>query len=226
MVTHELRTPLTSISAFTDILGHDKEGTLTSRQLEQLSAVSRNSTQLAALIDDLIHMSRTERGRFELTLGIVDLAELVRHVCESMTPITQHRGQALITSVEPMEVRLELDESRMTQVLNNLIANASKFSPADSTISVELRSLERHVQLSISDEGPGIDPKEAEEVFNPFYRVDNETSKAVPGTGLGLYVARSIVRQHGGTISIAPNSKKGTTLRVVLPLGKTLSISA
>lgn len=218
MITHELRTPLTSISAFTDILGRDREGTLTKRQSQQLDAVSRNASQLAELIDDLIHMSRMERGQSELVLGQVDLVELVRRVCESMAHVIQHRDQKLITNLEVAKLRLDLDHSRMTQVLNNLISNASKFSPSGSTITVSMQLLGTDIQIEVSDEGPGIKPDEVKSVFDPFYRIDNEATKLVPGTGLGLYVARTIVRQHGGDITVAQTESKGTTLRIVIPL--------
>jgi len=216
MVTHELRTPLTSISAFTDILGHNKEGTLTERQLQQLNVVSRNSTQLSELIDDLIHMSRMERGEFELTLEQSDLVEVVKQVCESMAPVMQHREQKLVSEIDISRLRLNLDHSRITQVLNNLISNSSKFSPKGSTVTVNLNALDDYAKIEVIDEGPGIDSEEFETVFDPFYRIDNEAAKLVPGTGLGLYVARTIVRQHGGEVAIASNSN-GTTFRVTIP---------
>jgi signal transduction histidine kinase len=217
MVTHELRTPLTSISAFTDILGHNKEGTLTERQLQQLSAVSRNSTQLSELIDDLIHMSRMERGEFELNVEQTDLVEILKQVCESMAPVMQHRDQKLVSEIDFSRLRLNLDHSRMTQVLNNLISNSSKFSPQGSTVTVKMTSSDDNAQIDVIDEGPGINSEEFETVFDPFYRIDNEAAKLVPGTGLGLYVARTIVRQHGGEVSIASGTN-GTTFRIVIPI--------
>ncbi|MDP6665799.1 MAG: ATP-binding protein, partial [Dehalococcoidia bacterium] len=223
MVTHELRTPLTSISAFTDILSHNRDGTLTERQLQQLDAVSRNTAQLSELMDDLIHVSRIERGEFNLMLSPTDLVEIVTEVCESLTPVIQHRGQKLVASLEPATLLLDLDRSRMIQVLNNLVSNASKFSPQGSNITVDMQLLVKDVQIEVADEGPGIDPAESEVVFDPFYRADNEHIRAVPGTGLGLYVARTIVRQHGGDITVVPAKSKGTRLRIVLPLERSTS---
>jgi signal transduction histidine kinase len=218
MVTHELRTPLTSISAFTDILGHNRDGTLTDRQFQQLNAVSRNATQLSELIDDLIHMSRMERGQFELIFDQADLVELVKQVCESMAPVMQHRGQNLKALIGIKKLRLHLDHSRMTQVMNNLISNASKFSPPESTVTVSMELLDDGVQIDVADEGTGIDRGEAEAVFDPLYRVESDNVKRVPGTGLGLHVARTIVRQHGGDITIVPGETSGSTLRITLPL--------
>ena len=115
-------------------------------------------------------------------------------------------------------LRMDLDHSRMTQVLNNLISNASKFSPFGSTVTVNMQPLDESVQIDVIDEGAGIDPAEAEAVFDPFYRIEDESVKKVPGTGLGLHVARTIVRQHGGDITIVKGNTSGTTLRVALPI--------
>jgi len=112
----------------------------------------------------------------------------------------------------------DLDHSRMTQVLNNLISNASKFSPVDSTVTVTMDARDEGVMVEVSDEGTGIDSTEADAVFDPFYRIAAEAVKKVPGTGLGLHVARTIVRQHRGDITIVDCSTTGTTLRVTLPL--------
>ncbi|NQW20191.1 MAG: GAF domain-containing protein [Chloroflexi bacterium] len=219
MVSHELRTPLTSISAFTDILGRNKEETLTDRQLQHLAAVARNANQLTGLIDDLILMSKMESDQFELTKNHSNIVELVREVCESMTPVVWHRNQKLDIQTKNHDFNLDIDSARMTQVLNNLISNASKFSPKDSTISVRIEKTEINVQIEISDEGPGIDQSDIESVFNPFYRSENEIAKLVPGTGLGLYVARMIVTQHGGEIAVVPDAPVGMTIRILLPTG-------
>lgn len=218
MVTNELRTPLTSISAFADILGHNREETLTDRQLQQLSAISRNSAHLGELIDDLIHMSRMERGQFELTFADTDVVALVQDVCESMAPVLQHRRQTIDSDIKIHELLLRLDHSRFTQVINNLISNASKFSPEDSRILVEMKNQDSEVRICVSDEGPGIAPEEEEAVFDPFYRIDAEAVRSVPGTGLGLYVARNIVRQHGGELAVVPGTTKGSTIQVTLPV--------
>jgi signal transduction histidine kinase len=159
-----------------------------------------------------------ERGQFDLTFAQSDLVELVKQVCESMAPVMVHREQTLETNIKLANLRMDLDHSRMTKVLNNLISNASKFSPVDSTVTVTMDALDEGVMVEVSDEGTGIDSTEADAVFDPFYRIAAEAVKKVPGTGLGLHVARTIVRQHRSDITIVDCSTTGTTLRVTLPL--------
>ena len=128
-------------------------------------------------------MSRMERGQFDLTFAQSDLVELVKQVCESMAPVMVHREQTLETNIKLAKLRMDLDHSRMTQVLNNLISNASKFSTVDSTVTVTMDALDEGVMVEVSDEGTGIDSTEADAVFDPFYRIAAESVKKVPAPG-------------------------------------------
>ena len=218
LLTHELKTPLTSIIAFADLLARGNESDLSNRQVQQLSVIQRNAWQLDALIQDLVDVSSIERGSVELEQVDTDISALVIGVLEGLTPSFQDRNQKLDVAVADEPVRANVDEQRITQVVSNLVSNASKYSPSDTTISVWVENAVGGVAVIVEDQGPGIPEADVEQVFELFHRVDNEATRQVPGTGQGLYLVRQLVGLHGGSVDIGARTDGGTGTRVVVKL--------
>ena len=222
LLTHELKTPLTSIIAFADLMRRGSDNELSERQSQQLSVIQRNAWQLDALIQDLVDVSSIERGNIELDPEKTDVVVLVSGVLEGLTPNLEARGQKVDYSpLEDTQSALaEIDRQRITQVVSNLVSNASKYSPKGTTIYVAVERTGNQVLVIVEDEGPGIPESDLRHVFDLFHRVDNELTRKVPGTGQGLYLVKQLVELHGGSVRIGNRylAGKGTRAVVRLPI--------
>jgi PAS domain S-box-containing protein len=217
LVGHELRTPLTSISAYTEILREIDGDALAQDGPALLEVVERNTTQLRHIIDELLEMSALDTGHAALTMAPVDLAEVVRESVECT------RGaivDAPLTLVADLPDRLVLpgDRRRLRQIVDNLLGNAVKYSPDGGRISVTLRANGRAAELTVSDTGIGVTPEEREKLFTRLYRSNNVRDRAIPGTGLGLALSRTVAQRHHGSIELLDHEGPGTTVVVRLPL--------
>ena len=193
---------------------------MTGRQLQQLQVIQRNAWQLDALIQDLVDVSSIERGSIELEPVKTDVTALVAGVLEGLAPNIEGRGQSVKfeTPEEDSGTEAVIDRQRITQVVSNLVSNASKYSPADTTIFVAVERVGDHVMVSVEDEGPGIPESDLQHVFELFHRVDNEITRQVPGTGQGLYLVKQLVELHGGTVRIGNSYLTGKGARAVVML--------
>lgn len=209
MVTHDLRTPLTTVRAGVQLLqrrGEYRESTVAS--------VLAQAERMQRLLDDLADVVRLEEGRIELRRGEVDLVEVAHGV---VTALAAHVGrQRLRVAVPAGPVTGSWDGDRLTQVLENLVANAIKYSAEDRPIVVEVGSdpTSGDAHLTVRDEGPGISVERQANLFERFYRAD---ATGAGGLGLGLYIARMIVEAHGGRITVASEPGKGSAFTVTLP---------
>jgi PAS domain S-box-containing protein len=220
-VAHELRGPLSSVVAFAHLLGDAGSGLLTEDQRTYLDVIDRNSNRLLRLIEDLLLLSRLESRTLQLRPAPVRLVDLVNTAVTERVPAAEAAGLRLVVdAVDGPE--LTCDETRIHQVLDNLLNNALKFTPPGGEVSVRARPAAGDVwQLEVSDSGVGIPAAELARVFSAFFRGSNTGSSmgrpAPPGTGLGLVVSRAIVELHGGTIQVASTEGVGTTVTVSLP---------
>jgi signal transduction histidine kinase/CHASE3 domain sensor protein len=216
-VSHELRTPLTSVRGYLELVLDGEAGELNEDQERFLAVAQRNADQLLRLVGDLLFVSRVEVGQLSLERGEVDLAAVAFEAVEAARPLAEARGASLRLSVEPMP-RLYGDAARLTQLLDNLVSNAVKFSGAGGRVEVRTARDNGHAVICVSDDGIGIPPHELERLFDRFFRSSNATTQAIPGTGLGLTIAKAIAEGHGGRISVESEEGVGTTFRVELPL--------
>jgi signal transduction histidine kinase len=215
-VSHELRTPLTSIKAYTATLRRrDVEFDDETRQ-EFLAVVEEETDRLTRLISDLLDVSRIESGRMELKRRAFDLSKLVRIIISKLQSQANKHSIKLISpeSIGPIYA----DPDKIEQVFVNLVENAVKYSPAGGEITVTLEPLQRWVECSVSDNGVGVPKEHLPHIFDKFHRVDNRATREIYGTGLGLYVSKSIVEAHGGTIWAESELGKGSTFRFNLPI--------
>jgi PAS domain S-box-containing protein len=211
-VSHELRTPLTSILGFAQTL-------LTRRlpkedRLRYLRIIAEQARRLESLVGDLLDLRTVEEGGLELQLEEVDLGEmLAEQVAAFEGQLTEHELRLELPD-EPLVVRA--DRRRVGQVVGNLLSNALKYSPDGGVVSVKAERRDGRVVVLVADEGIGIPEKDRPDVFLPFVRVGQDTD--AEGAGLGLSIARRIVRRHGGEIDFERTPGRGSTFSFELPL--------
>jgi signal transduction histidine kinase len=217
LVSHELRTPLTSIRGYLDLVLDEEAGELNPEQRRFLQAVERNSGRLLRLVGDLLFVAQADAGRLSLEREKVDLAELAAHCVEGAAPAASEKSVTLVLMANPVPA-LVGDRGRLAQVLDNLVSNALKFTPAGGTVEVRTFSAGEAVILEVEDTGIGIPEADQPRLFERFFRSSVADDRAIPGTGLGLAIVKAIVEAHAGLISIESREGKGTTFRVDLPL--------
>lgn len=216
LVSHELRSPMASLIGSSQTL-RERWRELTQDQRESfLGVIAHETSRLAALVEDVLDVSRIEAGTFTYTFGDVEMGELVRTAVAAAGS-----GQdevAVHADVSGPLPRVRGDGKRLRQVLANLIENAVKYSPLGGEVRVSARASDRRMLVSVSDVGPGIPPEEHELIFEKFGRATLGDSTK-PGTGLGLFIASSIAQAHGGSIGVDSDAARGATFTLALPLG-------
>ncbi len=213
-VSHELRTPLTMIQGFSELLlTRDDLGAARSR--ESLQQIHASSQRLGRLIDDLLSVSRIESGKLTVDLAPVHLAGVVTEV---LAPFEAQNGRNFVTQFDPDLGPVYADRDKTVQALTNLISNAVKYSPESSRIQIFIRSAGDHAELSVVDEGIGMTAEEGAGVFEKFSRLDHPQVRKVGGTGLGLYITKSLVELQHGQLWVRSVPGKGSTFAFSLPL--------
>jgi signal transduction histidine kinase len=219
MVSHELRTPLNSVHGFIELILQGHMGALTDEQQVYLGYTQEGVQQLISIVEDILFMTRSDLGQFEIKQQKVQLRSLVRQIIDGMRP------QAFKASVELREdvaadiPLLYADPQRMKQVLNNLVSNALKFTPPGGTVIVSARPYNEYFELiTVADTGYGIPVEDRQHVFERFYQSNHSEQSKMGGYGLGLSIARLIVDQHGGTIDFDTTVNKGTMFYFTVPL--------
>jgi len=214
-VSHELRTPLTSISGFLEMLA-DEEESLSETGRTYLAVLRRSADRLQRIVEDLLLVAQIEAHRLELRLAPCDLAEVASSAVAAAGPAAAEKGVDLVLSAEP-GAPVRCDAQRLAQVLDNLVSNALKFTEAGGTVTVSTDRANGWARLVVADSGVGIPADEQEQLFSRFFRASTATRRAIPGTGLGLVIARAIVEEHGGTVSLESREGEGTRVTVSLP---------
>ncbi len=218
-VSHELRTPLTSIKGYTtSLLREDVDWDEDTRK-EFLQVIDERADDLRDLIDNLLDMSRMEAGALKVDKEPV----LVSRVAEKAVEVTaarSRRHQFVIDFPSPFPV-VEADARHIEQVLHNLVENAVKYSPNGGKVILRGRVDSDHIIVSVQDEGVGIPAQHLSKVFDRFYRVDNELTRHIVGSGLGLSIAKGLVELHGGQMWVESAAGQGSTFFFTLPLGPT-----
>jgi signal transduction histidine kinase len=216
LVSHELRTPLTSIRGYLELL-LDEGSDLTDEQRRFLGIVDRNSERLLSLVSDLLFLAQIEAGKLAIEVGVIDLETIAEESVETASPDASARGIALTLTTGELP-KLRGDRARLAQVLDNLISNALKFTPAGGRVDVRLKAANDLAVVEVEDTGLGIPQDEQQQLFERFFRSSRATQNAIPGTGLGLTITKAIVERHGGRIALESAENVGTLVRVELPL--------
>lgn len=214
-VSHELRTPLTSIISFIELIRAEDHG-LSPDGVHFLDIIQRNANRLLRLVGDLLLLSRIESGISPPELVPVSVAELAREAVGNAAPAAAGYGVTLEAGTGDGPALLG-DHVGLTQVLDNLIANAVKFSHPGDTVRVRAAWSAGQWRIDVADQGIGIPPDEMDRLFHRFVRASNARTSGRPGTGLGLSVVKAIVELHGGQVTVDSALEQGTTFSIFLP---------
>jgi len=180
-----------------------------------LTTLRHQTARLSTLIDNLLDLSLLRTGQFELQRQRLDLAALTQRVVEDIQPTLEQHTIDLQLSTEP--VLIAGDALRLEQVLHNLLGNAIKYSPDGGLIAVSVALQNEQATLAVTDEGIGIPAAALPDLFQPFYRADNQETLSRNGLGIGLYIAHEILERHGGTIEVTSREGYGSTFTIRLP---------
>lgn len=216
LISHDLRTPLTSIIGYVELSLEDVEPPLDDERRGYLQIVSRSSERLLRLVDDLLFVARLQAGRLILERTDLDLCTIAAQAAQEARPRAEAK-QLELEFIGGSPVMIDGDKGRLFQLLDNLISNAIKFTPEGGRVEVRVAPLDGMAVLEVRDTGIGLGPDEAELVFDRFFRSSRVVAQQVPGTGLGLFIARAIVGAHAGTIAASTRDGGGTTFHVELP---------
>jgi signal transduction histidine kinase len=212
IASHELRTPLTALLGFGELLATRQ---FSVAEVHRLAAIVHRETQrLVRLVDDLLDLSRLERG------GAPTLRRTTLCPARALTGVAElfrHAGPRLVVECAPMVPEIDADPDAVDRILKNLVTNALKYSPPTVPVYVAAESDETgFVRFTVADGGPGIPPAALPHVFEPYYRAPGAAGTA-PGTGLGLAVVKALVEAHGGDIEVASEVGRGTRISFRLP---------
>ncbi|MFS9258455.1 cell wall metabolism sensor histidine kinase VicK [Streptococcus infantis] len=220
-VSHELRTPLTSVKSYLEALD---EGALTEPFAPDFIKVSLNETnRMMRMVTDLLHLSRIDNESSHLDVELINFTAFITFILnrfDKMRSQDEEKKYELVRDYPINSVWIEIDTDKMTQVIDNILNNAIKYSPDGGKITVSMKTTDDQMILSISDQGLGIPKQDLPKIFDRFYRVDRARSRAQGGTGLGLAIAKEIIKQHKGFIWAKSEYGKGSTFTIVLPYDK------
>ena len=220
-VSHELRTPLTSVKSYLEALD---EGALSEPVAPDFIKVSLDETnRMMRMVTDLLHLSRIDNATSNLDVELINFTAFITFILNRFDKIKsqdENLKYELIRDYPITSVWIEIDTDKMTQVIDNILNNAIKYSPDGGKITVSMKTTDDQMILSISDQGLGIPKQDLPKIFDRFYRVDRARSRAQGGTGLGLAIAKEIIKQHNGFIWAKSEYGKGSTFTIVLPYDK------
>ncbi|MDI7735464.1 cell wall metabolism sensor histidine kinase VicK [Streptococcus anginosus] len=216
-VSHELRTPLTSVKSYLEALD---EGALSEPVAPDFIKVSLDETnRMMRMVSDLLSLSRIDNATSHLDIELTNFTAFITFILNRFDKIRSQNDDKkyeIIRDYPINSIWVEIDTDKMTQVIDNIINNAIKYSPDGGKITVSMKTTDTQMILSISDEGLGIPKKDLPKIFDRFYRVDKARSRAQGGSGLGLAIAKEIIKQHNGFIWAKSEYGKGSTFTIVL----------
>ena len=217
-VSHELRTPLTSVKSYLEALD---EGALSEPVAPDFVKVSLNETnRMMRMVTDLLSLSRIDNETSHLEVELTNFTAFITYILNRFDKIKNQdetKKYEIIRDYSITPIWVEIDTDKMTQVIDNIMNNAIKYSPDGGTITVSIKTTDEQLILSIADEGLGIPKQDLPKIFDRFYRVDKARSRAQGGTGLGLAIAKEIIKQHQGFIWAKSEYGVGSTFTIVLP---------
>jgi len=228
-VAHELKNPMTSIKGYTELLAGGAVGQINEMQSNFLHTIRSNTERMATLVSDLNDNSKIEAGRLRLEYKASNVASLVDEVVRSTKRQIEEKKQALEVEISPDLPPVWADQTRVGQVLTNLVSNAHKYTPEGGSIRVGAEAASNQwdpegarnvVHLWVKDSGIGIGPEDQQMIFQKFFRSDDSKAREAPGTGLGLNITKSLVEMQGGKIWFESEFRKGTTFHFTVPVAE------
>jgi two-component system sensor histidine kinase GlrK len=217
-MSHELRTPLTSIKEGINLLREGVGGTIPERQKRLLAILSEESKRLIDLVNSLLDLSKMEAGMMTYTFEPGTVTPLIERATTEMIPLIEARKITLTTKVDQKLPVIKIDREKILQVLRNLVGNAVKFTPEGGQVRVVARLVNRGVEVSVSDTGPGIKKENLTTIFEKFHQAPFKQSNPIKGTGLGLAIVKHVITAHGGRVWAESEPGQGSSLIFVLPV--------
>jgi signal transduction histidine kinase len=223
LITHELRTPLTVISGLAEMLETGVYGQLTAEQTERIEQISEQAARLRQLVNDLLDLSKMEAGMMRLWREPLDPRALAEAVAAQLATVAERAGVVLDNQVSHQLPEVDCDGQRIEQVLENLIGNALKFTPAGGRVMISAETQASEVIFCVSDTGCGIAEQERERIFDKFVQVHPRKDDRTKGTGLGLAIVKHLVELHGGRVLVESAMGRGSRFYFSLPQAKSAS---
>ncbi|MBA7467968.1 Sensor histidine kinase RcsC [subsurface metagenome] len=220
-MSHGLRTPLNVIIGFSELMKDEVPGKINKEQRQCLSDVLASSQHLLNLINEVLDLSKVESGKTRFHLTNLALTEVTESLARTMLPILAPRQQSLDVEIEEGLPLVHADKAKLSEVLLNLLSNATKFTPDGGKLKVEAVREDNWCRVSVIDNGIGIKKEDQEQIFEPFYQLDNPLTKEKSGTGLGLALVKQIIEKHGGQIWVESEYGGGSRFTFTLPLATT-----
>jgi signal transduction histidine kinase len=226
LASHQLRTPVSAIKWFGEILLSGDAGKLTAEQREHIEHMYHSNQRLAVIVDQMLMISSVELGNLPLRAESLEVGKLMQKVVHEQTALYKEKHLKIVEDYGHDLPKISLDAHIIKVILQNLVTNAIKYTPAKGSISIEVTQTSEKlhpasqgsIAILISDSGYGIPAVEHKQVFTKFFRADNIKNKDTDGTGLGLYIVRSLVKYMGGRVSFTSTENTGSTFVVLLPL--------
>lgn len=218
LASHQLRTPLSAIRWYSEMVLSEKLGELSDKQKTYIEEVYTSNLRMIELVNSLLNVSRIEMGTFAVEPSEVDIHELIRGVVTELEPSINDKDQELIQNYESAPQMLHIDKDLMRIVFQNLLSNAVKYTPEGGRIALAVYPKGNYLRIEVADNGYGIPEKQQPKMFGKLFRADNVKAKDTEGTGLGLYVIKSVVEKTGGQIWFDSTEDQGTTFYVELPI--------
>ena len=217
MVSHELRTPLTGILGMAEAMQANVYGPLNDRQVRSLGVIEQSGRHLAAVINDMLDLSRIQSGTLEMHLGVCRAADLGAASVADIREEAQRKQQQVDFEIDPPDLRVRVDVRRFEQVLVNLLGNAVKFTPVGGKLGLTIGLCDTSVAFRVWDNGIGIEPDVVAQLFRPFTQGDERLSRTYGGAGLGLALVQRLVDLHGGSVCVESKPGQGSQFTVYVP---------
>lgn len=217
-MSHELRTPLNSVIGFSDLLLTGVGGDLTDKQLHYLSNISNSGKHLLNIINEILDISKIESGEIILNKEKLLLAEVYEDIYPALKQLADNKNIDINISNEPKDACVFADRVKLKQIFYNLVTNAIKFTENGGAVVIDSHIVGKFVNISVIDNGIGIDDEDMKKLFKPFVQLDSSHSRKYEGTGLGLALSKELVELHGGTIWAESEPDNGSTFTFTIPV--------
>ena len=221
-MSHDLRTPLNAIIGFTEMMEAETFGPLGNTRYEDYAREIRNSGNLlVSLINDILDISKIEAGKYELNDAPLEVAAVIANSVTMISTLTEADTLELVIDTPPGLPRLLCDDRSLTQIMNNLLSNAMKFTPPGGRVGVITRLVDGAIEIRVEDTGIGMSNEELATILEPFEQAQGSLSNPRQGTGLGLHLCQKLMNLHDGTIEVLSEPGAGTTAVLRFPAART-----
>lgn len=216
MIAHDLRSPMSVIQGYVSLMASGKTGDVNPTQVEFLGSVNRKITEMTALLNDFLDMSKMDAGFVNLKCQDLDLGELLREVVADLSPLAESRGIAMAVDLPAAAVVIHADPLRLTQILRNIVSNSIKYNVETGWIRLSVVPVDGYARVGVADGGIGMSEDELRVLFEPYTR--GATQRTIKGVGLGVVIVKKLVEAHGGEVHVVSEPGRGTLFSFTMPL--------